>query len=109
MPPIFKQMRDFAVPQITNVTHSLPTFFFFFSRSSTTAMSLMSDDEIEALVLENAKLKAALKASDYERGKLLELVENLMCQSSPTLMNPANTQRQNSATGHQFKTVLCTI
>lgn len=70
-------------------------------------MSVMSDDEIEALVLENAKLKAALKASDYERGKLLELVENLICQSSPTLMNPANTQRQNSATGHQFETAPC--
>ena len=87
---------------------SLTSYLFFFSRSSTAAMSLMSDDEIEALVLENAKLKATLKALDYERGKLLELVENLICQSPPTLMNPPKTQRQNSATGHQFETVLCT-
>ena len=36
------------------------------------------DSEVERLLVENAKLKASLKASNYEKEKLLELVKNLL-------------------------------
>ena len=36
------------------------------------------DSEVERLLIENAKLKASLKASNYEKEKLLELVKNLL-------------------------------
>ena len=34
--------------------------------------------EFDRLVIENAKLNASLKAADYEKEKLLELVKNLL-------------------------------
>ena len=34
--------------------------------------------EFERLIIENAKLKASLKAADYERQKMLELIQNLL-------------------------------
>ena len=34
--------------------------------------------ELKHLVIENAKLKASLKAAKYEKEKLLELVKNLL-------------------------------
>ena len=36
------------------------------------------DSEVERLLIENAKLKASLKASNYEKEQLLELVKNLL-------------------------------
>ena len=36
------------------------------------------DSEVDRLLIENAKLKASLKASNYEKEKLLELVKNLL-------------------------------
>jgi len=34
--------------------------------------------EFNRLVIENAKLKATLKASEYEKQKMLELIQNLL-------------------------------
>ena len=34
--------------------------------------------EFERLIIENAKLKASLKAADYEKQKMLELIQNLL-------------------------------
>ena len=36
--------------------------------------------EFERLIIENAKLKASLKAADYERHKMLELIQNLLAE-----------------------------
>ena len=41
-------------------------------------MASVNPEEFQLLVLENAKLNAALKASEYEREKLLALVQNLI-------------------------------
>ena len=34
--------------------------------------------EFERLIIENAKLKASLNAADYEKQKMLELIQNLL-------------------------------
>ena len=34
--------------------------------------------EFKRLIIENAKLKATLKAADYEKQKMLELIQNLL-------------------------------
>jgi len=47
------------------------------------AAEIDRDSEFDRLVVENARLKAAMKAMDYEREKLLELVNNLI--SNPPL------------------------
>ena len=36
--------------------------------------------EFERLVIENAKLKASLKAADYEKQKMLQLIQNLLAE-----------------------------
>ena len=36
------------------------------------------DSDFEIILVENAKLKASLKAANYEKEKLLELVKNLL-------------------------------
>ena len=36
--------------------------------------------QFERLIIENAKLKASLKAADYERQKMLELIQNLLAE-----------------------------
>ena len=41
-------------------------------------MASVNPEAFQLLVLENAKLNAALKASEYEREKLLALVQNLI-------------------------------
>ena len=45
-------------------------------------MASVNPEEFQLLVLENAKLNAALKASEYEREKLLTLVQNLIASQA---------------------------
>ena len=66
--------------------------------------------EFEKLVIENCKLKANLKAANYEKEKLLELVKNLLSDLDtpvtpsfkPCSRQPySNDQKKETANLHQ--------
>ena len=62
----------------------------------------MNEEEFDRLVVENARLKATLKASDYERQKLVHLVKNLMQLRFQT---PAEQDRMSSGENQEFQPV----